>query len=150
MQRVQAIMLPRVLYMSLCMQVRKLAADIKADNPNGLDVFISNAGVYATSPAKSADGYELTWAVNVLAPFLLTSLLRPLVHERIVIVASISAGSCGDWGNLQQERGFSSDNAYSLSKLCNIVHAFGLAQRLKAAGSKCTVNCLDPGGHLQK
>ena len=51
---------------------------------------------------KSEDGFELTWAVNVVAPFLLTALLFDNVKERIVNTSSISAGSSIDWGNLQQ------------------------------------------------
>ena len=53
---------------------------------------------------KSEDGFELTWAVNVVAPFLLTALLFDNVKERIVNTSSISAGSSIDWSNLQQMR----------------------------------------------
>ena len=56
------------------------------------------------SMQKSHDGFEMTWAVNVLAPFLLTSLLLGNVKERIINISSISAGSRIDWGNLQQVR----------------------------------------------
>ena len=58
----------------------------------------SRAGVLQ----KSDEGYELTWAVNVMAPFLLTSLLVDNVKSRIVNVSSISAGSSIDFHNLQQ------------------------------------------------
>lgn len=51
---------------------------------------------------KSEEGHELTWAVNVMAPFLLTSLLLDTVTERIVNVSSISAGSDLDFSNLEQ------------------------------------------------
>lgn len=51
---------------------------------------------------KSEEGFELTWAVNVMAPFLLTSLLLDTVKSRIVNVSSISSGSSLDFGNLQQ------------------------------------------------
>jgi NAD(P)-dependent dehydrogenase (short-subunit alcohol dehydrogenase family) len=57
-------------------------------------------------PRLSKDGYEMTWAVNVLAPFLLTSLLWQHVDERIVTTASISAASSLDMSNLQQEKGY--------------------------------------------
>ncbi len=56
------------------------------------------------SMQKSHDGFEMTWAVNVLAPFLLTSLLLGNVKERVINISSISAGSRIDWGNLQQVR----------------------------------------------
>lgn len=52
--------------------------------------------------AKTVDGYEMTWSVNVQAPFLLTSLLLDLVSDRIINVSSISAGSSIDFSNLQQ------------------------------------------------
>ena len=52
--------------------------------------------------SKTADGFEMTWAVNVMAPFLLTSLLLDRVTDRIINVSSISAGSSIDFSNLQQ------------------------------------------------
>ena len=52
--------------------------------------------------SKTADGFEMTWAVNVMAPFLLSSLLLNAVSDRIVNVSSISAGSSIDFSNLQQ------------------------------------------------
>lgn len=60
------------------------------------------AGVFAERMQKSEDGFELTWAVNVVAPFLLTALLFDNVKERIVNASSISAGSRIDFDNLQQ------------------------------------------------
>lgn len=60
----------------------------------------------------SADGFELTWAVNVLAPFLLTSLLWRHVTSRIVTTASISAASHLDMANLQQEKGYRCDTTH--------------------------------------
>lgn len=54
----------------------------------------------------SADGFEMTYAVNVLAPFLLTSLLWQRIDERIINTASISAASHLDMSNLQQEKGY--------------------------------------------
>ena len=62
------------------------------------------AGVFVENMQKSRDGFEMTWAVNVVAPFLLTSLLLGNVKERIINISSISAGSRIDWGNLQQVR----------------------------------------------
>ena len=61
------------------------------------------AGIFAGSRRElSEDGFEMTWAVNVLAPFLLASLLQDAVSERIVNVSSISAGRGLDWDNLNQ------------------------------------------------
>ena len=82
-------------------QIRKFAEAIKAEH-NNIDVLINNAGVFETQRSLSEDGYEMTWAINVLAPFLLTSLLKDVVTDRIVNVSSISAGSSIDFDNLQQ------------------------------------------------
>ncbi len=82
-------------------QIRKFAEAIKADHKS-IDVLINNAGVFETQRSLSEDGYEMTWAINVLAPFLLTSLLKDVVTDRIVNVSSISAGSSIDFDNLQQ------------------------------------------------
>lgn len=60
------------------------------------------AGVFEQQKRLSQDGYEMTWAVNVLAPFLLTAELLSTVTERIVNVSSISAASHIDFDNLQQ------------------------------------------------
>ncbi|KAI3437668.1 hypothetical protein D9Q98_000118 [Chlorella vulgaris] len=124
--------------------VRRLADRVVKDSPR-IDVLINNAGVYEKGLRKSQDGFELTWAVNVAAPFLLTACLLPAVTDRVVNVASISAASSIDFGNLQQERGYSAHDAYSLSKLANILFTFELADRLARAGSAVTCNCLDPG-----
>ncbi|KAL0047483.1 hypothetical protein WJX82_004625 [Trebouxia sp. C0006] len=123
-------------------QIRKFAEAIKAEH-NNIDVLINNAGVFETQRSLSEDGYEMTWAINVLAPFLLTSLLKDVVTDRIVNVSSISAGSSIDFDNLQQEKGFSSHNSYSLSKLASMMFTCDLAEHMKPKG--VTVNCLDPG-----
>lgn len=103
----------------------------------------NNAGIFAERLQKSEDGYELTWAVNVMAPFLLTSLLLDSITERIVNVSSISASSSIDFDNLQQEKGFSSHNSYSLSKLASQFFTRDLADVTRSRG--VTANCLDPG-----
>ena len=82
-------------------KIRKFAEAIKAEH-NNIDVLINNAGVFETQRSLLEDGYEMTWAINVLAPFLLTSLLKDVVTDRIVNVSSISAGSSIDFDNLQQ------------------------------------------------
>lgn len=124
--------------------VRQLAAAVTADH-NRLTALVNNAGVYETQKRVSADGFELTWAVNVLAPFLLTSLLWRHVDSRIITTASISAASHLDMANLQQERGYSAHGAYSLSKLCDIIFTLHVAQRLQQHNSALKVNTLDPG-----
>jgi NAD(P)-dependent dehydrogenase (short-subunit alcohol dehydrogenase family) len=92
---------------------------------------------------ETDDGFEETWAVNVLAPYLLTGLLLPLLQDRVVNVSSISAGSSIDWDNLQQEKGYSDHGAYSLSKLAMQMLTVRMAQLLQPRGLQ--VACLDPG-----
>mmetsp|Transcript_13829 Transcript_13829/g.34899 ORF Transcript_13829/g.34899 Transcript_13829/m.34899 type:complete len:267 (-) Transcript_13829:152-952(-) len=123
-------------------EVRQLAADIKGDH-GAIDVLVNNAGVYMESKELSEDGFEMTYAVNVLAPFLLTALVHDIVTSKIVNTASLSAAGSLDVNNLNQERGFSSHGAYSLSKLCNIMFTFEMAERM--AERPYTVNALDPG-----
>ena len=82
-------------------EVKKLAAALKADHQS-ISVLINNAGVFSKKKAASMDGIEMTWAVNMLAPFLLTSLLLDTVKERIVNVGSTALARSVDFGNLQQ------------------------------------------------
>lgn len=86
-------------------QIKQFAEAVKADH-NSIDVLINNAGVFESQRSLSEDGFEMTWAVNVLAPFLLTSLLKDIVTQRIVNVSSISASSSIDFDNLQQVMSF--------------------------------------------
>jgi len=128
-------------------EVRRLADDVIA-NASRLDVLINNAGVYVRRRELSKDGYELTFAVNHLAPFLLTNLLRPLLEEsapaRVVTVSSIAHYSARlDLSNLQSEHGYDGYDAYALSKLCNVLFTTELADRL--AGTGVTANSLHPG-----
>ncbi|KIZ00681.1 hypothetical protein MNEG_7280 [Monoraphidium neglectum] len=112
-------------------QVRELAVAVRAEHPGGIHTLINNAGVYSERMAKSADGFELTWAVNVT--------------NQVITTSSISASSHLDMRNLQQERGFSAHSAYSASKLCNQVFTLKLARLLADAGSPVLANTLDPG-----
>lgn len=82
-------------------EVKKLAEAVKADHKS-IDVLINNAGVFSKQKTMSHDGIEMTWAVNMLAPFLLTSLLLGAVKERIVNVGSMALASSMDFDNLQQ------------------------------------------------
>lgn len=113
----------------------------------GLDVLINNAGVFMQQREITPDGFETTFQVNHLAPFLLTQRLLPLLKAspdgRIVTVASV-AHQRGrlDFQNLQGERRFDGYEAYALSKLGNVLHTLELAERL---GPHPTVNCLHPG-----
>ena len=112
-----------------------------------LDVLINNAGLASMKRQRSADGFELTFAVNHLGPFLLTRMLLPLVEEargRIINVAS-EAHRMGriHFGNLQLEKGYWVMKAYAQSKLANILFTRALASRVRDRG--ITVNCFHPG-----
>ena len=128
-------------------QVRKLAAKVMEKHER-LHVLINNAGTFQVERKLTEDGLETTFAVNYLAPFLLTHELLELLKEnkpsRIINVASIAHRSAGiDWGNLQGERHYEGYDAYALSKLCVILFTYGLAEKLEGTG--VTTNCLHPG-----
>ncbi len=124
--------------------VRGLAERVLSDEER-LDVLINNAGVIVPERQESEDGYELAFAVNYLAHFLLTSLLLPLLRDsapaRIVNVAS-AGQSPVDFGDVMMERGYDGMKAYTRSKLAQIMFTFELAERLRGTG--VTVNALHP------
>jgi NAD(P)-dependent dehydrogenase (short-subunit alcohol dehydrogenase family) len=128
--------------------VRELAESIVAEHAH-LDVLVNNAGVGfgrdQQRREQSADSYELRFAVNYLAPFLLTHLLRRLlVHSapsRIVNVCSAGQEAI-DFEDLLLERSFGAMRAYRQSKLALIMHTFDAANSLWGTG--VAVNCLHP------
>ena len=127
--------------------IRRLAQELDARLPR-LDVLINNAGMMSAVRATSAEGYDLTFAVNHLAPFLLTNLLLPkLKHSspaRIVVVASTAhRGARLDFDDLMNAKVSGLLPAYSRSKLANILFMRALARRLDGTG--VTVNALHPG-----
>jgi len=128
-------------------QVREMAAQVKAKYDR-LHVLVNNAGVFMRERRLTEDGLETTFAVNHLAPFLLTRLLLDLLiasaPARIVVVSSTTHQSAKvDFGNLQGEKRYDGFAAYALSKLENVLFTYELAERLKGTG--VTVNCLHPG-----
>jgi NAD(P)-dependent dehydrogenase (short-subunit alcohol dehydrogenase family) len=128
-------------------QVRRLADDILQAYPQ-IAVLVNNAGLMTPKYELSADGYELTFAVNHLAPFLLTNLLldrlRASAPARIVTVASEAhRGATIDPALLAGAQGWRPIKAYGRSKLCNILFTRELAARL--AGSGVAATCLHPG-----
>ena len=128
-------------------QVRSLAAEVTARCPR-LDVLINNAGVHMPQRQLTEDGLETTFAVNHLAPFLLTHLLLDLLRasapSRIVTVSSDAhLGAPLDFANLHGERHYDGRTAYRLSKLGNVLFTVELAERLR--GTHVTANCLHPG-----
>jgi NAD(P)-dependent dehydrogenase (short-subunit alcohol dehydrogenase family) len=127
---------------------RALALEFRETHPR-LDVLVNNAGTVSPSRVMTADGLELTFAVNHLAHFLLTNLLLDLLRAsgpaRIVNVSSIAhRNATMDFDNLQFERGgYTLLRAYSRSKLANVLFTRELARRL--GDSAVTANCLHPG-----
>src|SRR5882724_5389345 len=128
-------------------QVRDLARQVAASVPR-LDVLINNAGCGNLSRSVTVDGYETTFAVNHLAPFLLTNLLldklKGAAPARIFNVASRAhRGQEIDFDDLMSVRNYRVMRTYGRSKLANILFTRTLAKRL--AGSNVTANCLHPG-----
>jgi NAD(P)-dependent dehydrogenase (short-subunit alcohol dehydrogenase family) len=133
-------------------EARKLAKAVLAGHRR-LDVFISNAGIGSQNegPARqtSADGYELRFAVNYLAGFLLAHLLLPLLKasapSRIVNVASLGQHPI-DFDDVMITKGYSGSRAYAQSKLSQIMFTIDLAEQLM--GSGVTVNSLHPATYM--
>jgi NAD(P)-dependent dehydrogenase (short-subunit alcohol dehydrogenase family) len=128
-------------------QVRDMAADVlkKTDR---LDVLVNNAGTFSAERRMTEDGFELTWQVNHLAPYLLTCLLlerlKSSAPARVVNLASMThAYARLDYENLLGEKEYKGSRAYSLAKLGNVMATFYLAEKLTNSG--VTVNCLHPG-----
>jgi retinol dehydrogenase 12 len=128
-------------------QVRRLAGDLLERHPR-IDVLVNNAGLVAGRRSLTEDGYETTFAVNHLAPFLLTNMLL----ERLIASAParvITTSSDAHRGgrivldDLQAERSWSSWRAYSSSKLANVLFTRSLARRLDGKG--VVANCFHPG-----
>ncbi len=130
-------------------EVRQLAEKLMSGQQR-LDILINNAGIGGGeqfSPREvSRDGYELRFAVNYLAPFLLTHLLLPLLMKsdpaRIINVASGAQESL-DFDNLMLEKDYRGWHAYAQSKLALVMFTFSLSEMLKRHKNIC-VNCLHP------
>lgn len=113
-----------------------------------LDVLVNNAAIILMRRETTQDGIEKQFGVNHLGPFLLTLLLLDRIkatpHARIVNVAStVHHNATLDFGDLQSEKSYSAMQAYSRSKLGNVMFTYALARRLNGTG--VTANCLHPG-----
>jgi retinol dehydrogenase-14 len=128
--------------------VHQLARDFKAKYQR-LDVLVNNAGGVFMSRSLSVDGIEYSLAFNHLAPFLLTNLLLDVVKAstpaRIVNVTTrLFANSAVHFDDMQfEKRRYSGFQAYTETKLCNILFTYDLARKMQ--GTDVTVNCVHPG-----
>jgi NAD(P)-dependent dehydrogenase (short-subunit alcohol dehydrogenase family) len=127
--------------------VCQLAAEVLARYPR-LDVLVNNAGAMHATRQVTQDGIELTWAVNHLAPFLLTTLLldrlKASAPARIITTASAAhQGARIPFEDLNAERAYGSYERYGQTKLANILFTAELARRLE--GSGVTAACFHPG-----
>lgn len=134
-------------------QVRALTERLTREQER-LDVLVNNAGIGTTLPGggarqESQDGYELRFAANYLAPFLLTRLLLPTLRQsapvRIVNVASAGQAPI-DFGDVMLSRRYDGVQAYCQSKLALVMFTFDLAEGL--ASTEVTANCLHPATYM--
>jgi NAD(P)-dependent dehydrogenase (short-subunit alcohol dehydrogenase family) len=128
-------------------QVRDMANQIQSQYSR-LDVLINNAGVFMKKRILSEDGFEMTFAVNHLAHFLLTNLLLDFMKKstpaRIITISSMVHTSAKlDFQNLNAERQFNPYSSYALSKLANVLFSKELSKILE--GTRVTSNSLHPG-----
>ncbi|MGZ3602491.1 MAG: SDR family oxidoreductase [Ktedonobacterales bacterium] len=128
-------------------EVRRLAAEVMQRYPQ-LHVLINNAGAIFTSRQQTVDSLEMTFALNHLAPFLLTNLLLDTLKAsgpaRIITTSSMAhQGARINFDDLQSERRYRAFGAYGQSKLANILFTRELARRL--TGTRLTANCFHPG-----
>jgi retinol dehydrogenase 14 len=127
--------------------VRRVAARVLDTYPR-LDVLVNNVGGFCAHRHATADNLERTFALNHLAPFLLTNLLLDrLTASAPARIVTVSSGAQArgriDFDDLQGERNYSGQRAYSQSKLANIMFTYELARRLE--GTEVTATVLHPG-----
>jgi retinol dehydrogenase-12 len=134
--------------LSLQVGVHQLAGEIRRA-VGFLDGLINNAGVFTFQRSVTQEGFEMQWAVNHLAPYLLTCELLPLLQaapmSRVVTVSSGSHyGTRLRWDDLQLQRLYNGLWAYKQTKLCNVLFSVELRRRL-GVGSPVQVFAADPG-----
>jgi len=129
--------------------VRSGAREVAQRCPT-LDVLVNNAGLILSERTETVDGYEATFAINHLGPFLLTNLLLPQLQAsgaaRVVNVASTAHTQAKEgipFDDLGSTRGYAAMRVYGVSKLANILFTVELARRMEGQG--VTANALHPG-----
>ena len=122
-------------------EVRRLADELREHAR--IDVLANNAGALFASRQVTSEGFERTFALNHLAPFLLTNLLRDrLAGGRVVTTASEAhEGGRLDLDDLRSEKSYAAMRVYGTTKLCNILFTRELARR----ASELHANCFHPG-----
>lgn len=128
-------------------EMKRVAAEIAAAERR-IDVLVNNAGAVWNARRETEDGLELTFAVNHMAYFVLTNLLRDRLAAtpgaRVVSTSSDAhRGAALDFGDLQSTRDYSGFRVYGRTKLANVLFTRALARRLEGTG--VTANCLHPG-----
>jgi NAD(P)-dependent dehydrogenase (short-subunit alcohol dehydrogenase family) len=128
--------------LTLMADVRALAAEAR-ERYGRIDVLANNAGALFASRQVTSEGLERTFALNHLAPFLLTNLLRDRLEAGRVLTTASDAHSSGrlDLDDLQSERSYAAMRVYGTSKLCNILFTRELAKR----APELRANCFHPG-----
>lgn len=126
---------------------RGISEQVQAEHGR-LDVLINNAGIVAEEHTETEDGHELTFAVNHLAPFLLTNLLldalKRAAPSRVVTVSSeLHARARMEFDDPGLARDWGPRKAYNQSKLANVMFTYELARRLEGTG--VTANAMHPG-----
>ena len=131
-------------------EVRRLAEEVLHRLPQ-IDLLVNNVGGYWNTRHVTADGLEHTFALNHLAPFLLTNLLLGRLTQNAparVVTVSSNAQAMGriDLDDLQGETSYSGARAYNQSKLANLLFTYELARRLPAGASTTRPPRPDSGG----
>ncbi len=128
--------------LALMADVRTLAADLR-DRHDHIDVLANNAGALFASRKVTAEGFEQTFALNHLAPFLLTNLLLDRLSDGRIVTTASDAHTGGklDLEDLQSEKSYAAMRVYGTSKLCNILFTRELARR----APQVHANCFHPG-----
>lgn len=126
-------------------EMKRIAGEIATAEPR-IDVLVNNAGAMFNARRVTEDGFEMTFALNHMAYFVLTNLLLPKMGAGARVVSTASDAHKGaklDFSDLQSARHYSGFGVYGRSKLCNILFTRELARRLHGTG--VTANCLHPG-----